>query len=213
MRDYRYNSYKHYYMKDFKSGGFGGGRGGDRGGRRDFGGRPSFNKGGFGGNRGGGRDFGDKQMHKATCSECSKVCEVPFRPTGEKPIYCNDCFGAQKGFDARPNDRGSRDFGRKEFAPRQSFKQDARPDARIDALVKQIDFINTKLDRVLSALGTDTRVAMPTKTERKEKPAKPVIVADLQKAIKKAESKKKAPAKKAAPKKIAKKASAKKKKK
>jgi len=40
----------------------------------------------FGGNRGGfRRDFGGpREMHKATCSECGKECEVPFKPTEGK---------------------------------------------------------------------------------------------------------------------------------
>ena len=31
-------------------------------------------------------------MHKAVCSECKKECEVPFKPTEGKPVYCRDCF-------------------------------------------------------------------------------------------------------------------------
>ncbi|MFH1063858.1 MAG: CxxC-x17-CxxC domain-containing protein [Candidatus Woesearchaeota archaeon] len=31
-------------------------------------------------------------MHKATCAECNKECEVPFKPTEGKPVYCRDCF-------------------------------------------------------------------------------------------------------------------------
>ncbi len=31
-------------------------------------------------------------MHKAVCDECKKDCEVPFKPTSSKPIYCSDCF-------------------------------------------------------------------------------------------------------------------------
>ena len=47
--------------------------------------------------RGGKRNFRDRNsprpsMHKATCSECGKSCEVPFKPTGRKPIYCSKCF-------------------------------------------------------------------------------------------------------------------------
>lgn len=40
----------------------------------------------------GGRDFGEREMHKATCSECGKECEVPFKPTDGKPVYCRDCY-------------------------------------------------------------------------------------------------------------------------
>ncbi len=26
-------------------------------------------------------------MHSAVCDDCGKRCEVPFRPTGDKPIF------------------------------------------------------------------------------------------------------------------------------
>lgn len=62
--------------------GFGGNRGGGR----------------FGGNRGGGfrRDFGPREMHKTVCSECKKECEVPFKPTEGKPVYCKECYAKKK---------------------------------------------------------------------------------------------------------------------
>ena len=44
----------------------------------------------FGGPR---RDnFGPREMHKATCSKCKKECEVPFKPTEGKPVYCKECY-------------------------------------------------------------------------------------------------------------------------
>src|SRR3990167_5741951 len=71
-----------------------GGRGGDRGGFRP---RPSFGgrRGGFGG-RGGG-DRGPVEMHDAICDNCGKTCQVPFRPTSGKPVYCSNCFESQRG--------------------------------------------------------------------------------------------------------------------
>lgn len=62
----------------------------------------------------GGRD-GDRgnrrtEMHKATCSECGSRCEVPFRPTGDKPVLCSDCFRRDGGSSGRKS--GGRDFGR-----------------------------------------------------------------------------------------------------
>ena len=54
--------------------------------RRDFG-------------RGGpGRDFGPREMHKAVCSECGQECEVPFKPTEGKPVFCKECYRNKKGF-------------------------------------------------------------------------------------------------------------------
>jgi len=85
------------------------------GGRGGFGNR-SGGRGGFGGGRGGfgGRDRARPDMHSAICSECGRECEVPFRPTGDKPVYCNDCFKNQGGGSDR-GDRGGRDRDRGGF--------------------------------------------------------------------------------------------------
>ena len=32
------------------------------------------------------------EMTKVTCSTCKAECEVPFKPTSSKPVYCSDCF-------------------------------------------------------------------------------------------------------------------------
>lgn len=55
-----------------------------------------FGGGGFGGGRRSGGGGGPRQMHSATCSACGRACEVPFQPTGEKPVYCSDCFSGQR---------------------------------------------------------------------------------------------------------------------
>ena len=39
---------------------------------------------------------GHREMHKATCSECGQECEVPFKPTEGKPVYCRECFRKKK---------------------------------------------------------------------------------------------------------------------
>lgn len=73
-----------------------------RDGKRSGGG--GFSRGGFGGGRpsfGGGRGGDRPMMHKATCSECGEDCQVPFRPTGEKPVFCSACFEKQ-GNGGRP---------------------------------------------------------------------------------------------------------------
>lgn len=58
----------------------------DRGSRRDR------------GDRGPRRDFGPREMHKAVCSECGQDCEVPFKPTEGKPVYCRECFRKRRRF-------------------------------------------------------------------------------------------------------------------
>ena len=35
---------------------------------------------------------GPAEMHKAVCSECKKECEVPFKPTPGKDVFCRECF-------------------------------------------------------------------------------------------------------------------------
>ena len=70
--------------------GFDKGRGGPRGGPRSNGGNTG---GGF--NRGFG---GPKEMHKAVCAECKQECEVPFKPTEGKPVYCRECYRNKKRF-------------------------------------------------------------------------------------------------------------------
>jgi len=61
--------------------GGGGGRGGGGGG------------GGYGGGGGGG---GRREMHPAVCGECGKQTEVPFKPRGDRPVYCSDCFSKRR---------------------------------------------------------------------------------------------------------------------
>ena len=62
-----------------RGGGFGGGGGGG---------------GGFGG--GGGGFGGPREMHPAVCAQCGKDTEVPFRPRGDRPVYCSDCYSQQR---------------------------------------------------------------------------------------------------------------------
>ena len=30
------------------------------------------------------------------CADCKKECTVPFKPSGDRPIYCQDCFSRRK---------------------------------------------------------------------------------------------------------------------
>lgn len=44
--------------------------------------------------RGGGG--GPPEMHSAVCAECGTACEVPFKPRGDRPVYCSGCFNQQR---------------------------------------------------------------------------------------------------------------------
>jgi CxxC-x17-CxxC domain-containing protein len=52
-----------------------------------------------GGYGSGGRS--QREMFSATCSSCGKEAQVPFQPSGDKPVYCSDCFQQRGG-----NNRG-----------------------------------------------------------------------------------------------------------
>lgn len=44
------------------------------------------------GNSRGGFGRTEREMFPAVCAECGKTTTVPFKPNGEKPVYCKDCF-------------------------------------------------------------------------------------------------------------------------
>ena len=50
----------------------------------------------YGGGGGGGYDRPPRQMYDATCADCGKTAQVPFQPTGSRPVYCNDCFRSRR---------------------------------------------------------------------------------------------------------------------
>ena len=52
----------------------------------------------------------NKRMHKAVCASCGRNCEVPFRPTEGKPVYCDDCFGKKDNQGSRKSDRPNEQF-------------------------------------------------------------------------------------------------------
>jgi CxxC-x17-CxxC domain-containing protein len=57
----------------------------------------SYSSGGYsGGSNGGGYDRAPREMFSATCSNCGREAQVPFRPTSGKPVYCSDCFQSQR---------------------------------------------------------------------------------------------------------------------
>ena len=37
-----------------------------------------------------------REMHKATCADCGKECEVPFEPKEGRPVYCKECYAKHR---------------------------------------------------------------------------------------------------------------------
>lgn len=148
------------------------------------GGRPSF---GGGGGRFGGRGDGPREMHQATCSKCGQGCEVPFRPTSDRAVFCSNCFkrGDAPTSNFAPKSFGGdrdRDRGRGDMGGGFSNARAAAPDAVTKA---QIDALNGKLDKILALLTTPKVMAAP-KTEPEVKTKK--VVAKKAKATKKSKS-------------------------
>ena len=70
----------------------------------------------------GGREnsFRERSFTKAICAECKTECEVPFKPTGDRPVYCKECFSKRKdGAGAPPRGRhfDSKPQGKEDFRP------------------------------------------------------------------------------------------------
>ncbi len=129
-------------MGNFNRGGNGGGfRGGN------VGNRPRF---------GNGRDGNKREvvMHKVICDECHKPCEVPFRPSSDKPVYCNECFGNKRGDDNRPQRRNFDDRApKRDFNSRSSQSSFSnRDNSRGDDIKKQLSEVNSKIDRLMVSI-------------------------------------------------------------
>jgi len=164
-------------MGEFKKfGGYSGKRDGGKfenrsGSRPSFGGKPSY--------RPGPSNFTDRPMHKATCSECAKMCEVPFRPTGEKPVFCSNCFGDKKEGQSKRFDTRfeKKSFGApdRSFTPNPNVESSARPDHRVDDLKALIDGLHAKIDRVVDMIKNVGKQSVPTVSVKEVQKVAPVV--------------------------------------
>lgn len=128
----------------------------NRGGKRSFnekGGKPMY-----GGAKSQRAVFGSKmrsprterlELFKATCSVCGKACEVPFRPSPGKPVYCKECFGSTEG---RYGDREAKQsFAAKRQTPESAHNSGMHSDG-VDALTSELKAVNQKLERLIRAV-------------------------------------------------------------
>ncbi len=93
------------------------------------------------------RSYSDapRELHQAKCSNCHKMCEVPFKPNGKKPVFCKECFG-------RDDERsGVPSYQKKEYGSIRESRPYAAPapDRRIDDLTRQLANVEAKLDALL----------------------------------------------------------------
>jgi len=108
-----------------------------------------------GGRKFGGYNDGHKQMFPAICSQCQQNCEVPFRPTGDRPVFCSNCFKKQGGPPAR--------FAPKSFGHKPEFRPTQGGSANTGGGVTraQFDSLNAKLDKILTILNTNAAPETP----------------------------------------------------
>ena len=83
----------------------------DRGGRRDSQTRDD-------------RRSRDREMFDAVCDKCGKSCKLPFKPSPDKPIFCDECF----------KEEGGKNKGGEQYK-------------------EQFEALNNKLDKIMEALN------------------------------------------------------------
>jgi len=44
----------------------------------------------------GGPSGGAREMFDATCASCGQQTTVPFKPRGDRPVYCRTCYTSQQ---------------------------------------------------------------------------------------------------------------------
>lgn len=148
-------------MKNFRSNDRGGrdertgsNRGAFRPGGVFKGGEHGNDRGGRGGFHGPRSERGPVTMHSAVCASCGKTCEVPFRPNGDKPVYCRDCFAGRSAMGGeRSNRKDFRTEGRHEGKPSFAPAQNASSNGDLQ---KKMEAMTVKMDKLISSIHTLT---------------------------------------------------------
>ncbi|MFA5389325.1 MAG: CxxC-x17-CxxC domain-containing protein [Candidatus Omnitrophota bacterium] len=88
-------------------------------------------------------NFRDRNFTKVICCDCGKECEVPFKPSGDRPVYCKECFSKRKN---RDSFKGNQDnTPRKEgFFREQHFDKQRNPESRKPGRKKRVGFRKRK---------------------------------------------------------------------
>ncbi len=179
-------------MNNFKSGGFK--KGGSFGGRSSFGGnrKPEGRSSDRGRERTKERAAkADQEMFPATCTSCGRSCEVPFRPDGQKPVLCRECYAAKNSFEAGGAKRPERPISKFASKPERGFGDTPKfvaPAATVDLtrLMKQMDTLEHKLNKILALMETSVDVVIEEfglvseVKSRNETVAAPVLVEEAQ---------------------------------
>ncbi len=148
-------------MADFKPRGSSPKRFDSRGPKASFGGKPSYPKKNWADRSDARSGERSTTLYKALCSKCGNECEVPFRPVNGKPVFCRNCFVKTGETDTRG--RAGDRFQKREYGAPATHRFDApKSDG---AVLKQLEMLNTKIDRLILAIEGRMTTAKSTHTE------------------------------------------------
>lgn len=111
-----------------------------------------------GGSRFGRRDDEKPMMHDAICAECGNNCQVPFRPSGDRPIYCSKCFESKRNGNDNSRRSDRRNFDRLRYEEKHIPTLTSCDCGKIIAksnnqLIEQLTSINAKLEVIIGDLN------------------------------------------------------------
>ncbi len=79
-------------------------------------------------------DSTERTYTRVICADCNKECEVPFKPSGNRPVYCKECFPKHKegsSFNANRDNRAEeRSFPRKRRPYKRQDEKRQKPDKK-----------------------------------------------------------------------------------
>jgi CxxC-x17-CxxC domain-containing protein len=68
-----------------------------------------------------GFDRAPREEHNVVCAECGVETTVPFKPTGDRPVLCRDCFRKGRPAGGRDSRGPPRRDGPRSSGPREMF--------------------------------------------------------------------------------------------
>ncbi|MFA5080813.1 MAG: CxxC-x17-CxxC domain-containing protein [Candidatus Paceibacterota bacterium] len=144
------------------------------------------------------KNFDDRerpQMYAAICSDCNKKCEVPFKPSEDKPVYCSRCFSIREETSFSDKSRGGnrerpkfqekvmfnticdkcgkrfeipfKPFGDKPVYCNECFEKGGRVNNNSDKFNRdQFEILNIKLDKIIKILSSISLIKKDDIVER-----------------------------------------------
>lgn len=92
-------------------------------------------------------------VYKTICSVCHKPCEVPFKPNGKKPVFCDACFSKTKESQTPTftKQKNKTVFETPDDVIMPEYTKNTLPttDMRIAELKRELSSANAKLDKLI----------------------------------------------------------------